>query len=305
MFKQTTVNTFINCHIIGSCRDQWRAPDEDVCVMIWKRLYVVDMVKVEYTKLTISDWLTWGVREYQILKGMPLVAMQLWDVYHRKTAMWRGTGDQIIRVAVPNDWYADHAKEYTDRADKIDVEHLTDAFLQVIPINKEPSSTRILDVGCGGGRDMLYFDHKGYLVDGVDSCCELVELAVQRRTPRFNIDCCDIRWYIPTHKYQGVWCCASLVHIPRNQMFNAVSRISDCLASGGVAYMSWKYDKSDGVAFDTGRLFTNYTIPEVRELIKQFDELEIISIWKTADARGHDGLSKRLPSWVNVLVKKQ
>ena len=42
-----------------------------------------------------------------------------------------------------------------------------------------PGGTRILDVGCGSGRDTLAFKNKGYHVDAIDYSEELVKKATR------------------------------------------------------------------------------------------------------------------------------
>src|ERR1700710_1289192 len=76
-----------------------------------------------------------------------------------------------------------------------------------------PPGGTILDAGCGAGRDALAFRTAGYAVTAIDGSAKMVELAcahsglpVQHK--RFE----DIDWQ---DAFDGIWSCASLLHVPR------------------------------------------------------------------------------------------
>ena len=68
------------------------------------------------------------------------------------------------------DYYNKHAEEFTAATFEVDMESLYQPFLAELP-----RGTRILDVGCGSGRDTLAFKNKAYQVDAIDYSEELVK----------------------------------------------------------------------------------------------------------------------------------
>ena len=61
------------------------------------------------------------------------------------------------------DYYNKHAQEFIASTFEVDMESLYQPFLVFLP-----ESAKILDVGCGTGRDTLAFKNKGYHVDAID-----------------------------------------------------------------------------------------------------------------------------------------
>ena len=72
------------------------------------------------------------------------------------------------------DYYNKYADEFTVSTFKVDMESLYQPFLAELQ-----EGTRILDVGCGSGRDTLAFKNKGYQVDAIDYSEELVKKATR------------------------------------------------------------------------------------------------------------------------------
>ena len=70
------------------------------------------------------------------------------------------------------DYYNKHAQEFIASTFEVDMESLYQPFLVFLP-----ESAKILDVGCGTGRDTLAFKDKGYQVEAIDYSEELVERA--------------------------------------------------------------------------------------------------------------------------------
>jgi len=70
------------------------------------------------------------------------------------------------------DYYNTHASQFAESTFNVDMEILYQPFLEHLP-----STARILDLGCGSGRDSLAFKKKGYEVDACDYSEELVKKA--------------------------------------------------------------------------------------------------------------------------------
>src|SRR5712672_2085500 len=79
-----------------------------------------------------------------------------------------------------------------------------------------PSGTRILELGCGGGRDAEAMIAAGFDVDPTDGTPEIARKAEERlgrrvRVMRFDeLDALEV--------YDAIWASASLLHVPRSSL---------------------------------------------------------------------------------------
>ena len=73
------------------------------------------------------------------------------------------------------DWYSTHAAAFCARTFVIDMEDARARFLRHVP-----AGGRILDVGCGSGRDSKRFAELGYAVDARDRSREIADEAARR-----------------------------------------------------------------------------------------------------------------------------
>jgi SAM-dependent methyltransferase len=185
-------------------------------------------------------------------------------------------------------YYDEHHNEYLQETLSQDLNILYDRFLTLIP----PHS-RIVDAGCGGGRDLLYFKNRGYQVEGFDVSAQMASSAheysgVPVRTLDFaNIDYVD--------EIDGFWACASLLHIPKGELPQVFSRIDTALRAQGILYCSFK--NRDGDFSDGDRTFTCFTPTQLEVFIRQFTPFSIIEIFTTHDTHRKDEL------WTNALLR--
>ena len=87
---------------------------------------------------------------------------------------------------------------------------------------------RILDAGCGSGRDSLAFMNMGYDVDAFDASIEMVKLA--RTLTGIKVSLNLFENFICKHKYDGIWCCASLLHVPYSDLSQTIATLKQSLS---------------------------------------------------------------------------
>jgi 2-polyprenyl-3-methyl-5-hydroxy-6-metoxy-1,4-benzoquinol methylase len=189
----------------------------------------------------------------------------------------------------PSDYYDDNALEFIHDTSGVDMSALYEPFLERVP-----AGGRILDAGCGAGRDTRAFLSMGYDVVAMDASAKMVE-AAKALTGRLvlQIRFQDIDWVA---EFDGIWTCASLLHVPRAEMEDAWRRLIRALKPGGVWFMSFK--NGSGEAVRNGRLFNDYDEDALRALIETHPELEILRMWTTLDVR--PGRSHE--QWTNAIV---
>ena len=178
-------------------------------------------------------------------------------------------------------YYAEHAEEYitsTLHADLSECYAMFEPFL--------PQGGSVLDVGFGSGRDMLYFKSKGYEVYGIDAEPKFVEHA--RALGLKNVEAVDVLQYVPTMKFDGIWACASLLHLPLHRLEEAVRKLSAMLKKGGVLFVSMKEGSFEGVD-QKGRPMLK--IPE-----SFFSKYKPVSSKQTIE-------KDRGIAWINVVIR--
>ncbi|MDF2801454.1 MAG: Methyltransferase type 11 [Anaerocolumna sp.] len=189
------------------------------------------------------------------------------------------------------DYYNKYANLYFESTVDIDMGETLDKFTTHLP-----EAGEILDLGCGSGRDSLILIEHGFDVTAVDGSKELSELAsihIGQDVLTMEFDQLDFH-----EVFDGIWACASLLHIPSEELENIFKKVILGLKSGGVLYMSFKHGDFSG--FRNGRYFNDFKTKTMKDFLSRFEELEILDIWKSEDTKSEsgDGL------WLNVLVKK-
>ena len=188
------------------------------------------------------------------------------------------------------DYYNKHTEEFTASTFEVDMESLYKPFLAELQ-----EGAKILDVGCGSGRDTLAFKNKGYQVDAIDYSEELVKKATQltgipvRLQSFYEIDA--------DQAYDGIWACASLLHCERSRLVEVLQNMLRALKPHGVIYMSFKHGDLDREK--DGRHFTDLNEVQVKELLNQWDDVSQLKQWITIDQRPN-----RSEKWLNILLKK-
>ena len=188
------------------------------------------------------------------------------------------------------DYYNKHAEEFIALTFDVDMESLYQPFLAELP-----EGARILDVGCGSGRDTLAFKNKGYQVDAIDYSEELVKKAT--RLTGIPIKLKSFYEVDDYEAYDGIWACASLLHCERSRLAEVLEKMVQALKPNGVVYMSFKYGDSD--RDQDGRQFTDLDENQAEALLEQFDNVQHIQQWVTLDQR-----PDRQEKWLNLLWKK-
>lgn len=188
------------------------------------------------------------------------------------------------------DYYNKHAEEFTASTFEVDMEILYQPFLAELP-----EGTRILDVGCGSGRDTLAFKNKGYQVDAIDYSEELVKKAT--RLTGITIKLQSFYEIDVDEAYDGIWACASLLHCERDRLAEVVGKLITALKPNGVLYISFKYGNGDREK--DGRQFTDLNKEQAELLLNQFESVTQLKQWITGDKR-----PEHTEQWLNLLWKK-
>lgn len=187
-------------------------------------------------------------------------------------------------------YYNQNAEQFAASTLTVDMSGLYTPFVKHLPVN-----ARVLDAGCGTGRDAKAFAAMGYDVCAFDASEKMVEIA--RQQDGFKVEQATFLSFQSEGLFDGIWACASLLHIPFAELSHTFKRLAGLLADTGVFYVSFKYGENE-VERD-GRHFTDCNEELLSQLLAN-TELEIIKTWRTADKRP----GRESEMWLNALLKK-
>jgi 2-polyprenyl-3-methyl-5-hydroxy-6-metoxy-1,4-benzoquinol methylase len=187
-----------------------------------------------------------------------------------------------------NKYYQDNAGSFYSATVDIDMSTIYQRFLPLIP-----TGGAILDAGCGSGRDSLNFKAQGYHATAIDASSALCELAANLLDQEVHcVGFEEITWH---KQFDGVWACASLLHVAKDQLPSVLKRLARSLKAGGVLYASFKYGTTARVK--GGRAFTDMTEDTLAQLLQSVPMLSLKDSWMTADRR-----VDAEQNWLNVIL---
>ncbi|RZF21699.1 class I SAM-dependent methyltransferase [Halobacteriovorax vibrionivorans] len=186
-------------------------------------------------------------------------------------------------------YYDKNNQEFIDSTLDLDLTSLYKPFLKEVK-----AGGAILDIGCGPGRDLKYFVDHGYKAEGVEPSSKLAGFA------REHSGCVVHEGLLQDvsieGKFDGIWACASLLHVPSNELKDVFSKISDLMNEDAVFYCSFKYGEFEGER--KGRFFNDQTLETIKEFLPH--ELTISKDWVTEDKR-----PDRDERWLNLILKNK
>lgn len=136
-------------------------------------------------------------------------------------------------------FYDSDPEGYSDKTFTADVSDLRARFLKSIP-----EGGRILDLGCGSGRDSLVFSKMGYAVvpvDGSEGMCRIAHENTGLEVRHLMFSDLDYE-----DEFDGVWACSTLLHVPSSEIRSVLLSINRALYSNGILYMSFKQGDFEG-----------------------------------------------------------
>ena len=189
-------------------------------------------------------------------------------------------------------YYNANATSFATSTKSVDFSEVQSRFLSFLP-----PQAKILDFGCGSGRDTKAFLEKGYQVEAIDGSVELCKLATEYTgipvTPMLFQDLDKVE------QYDGIWACSSILHLPYEDLVSVMKKIARALKQEGYFYTSFKYGTFEGER--NGRYFTDMDEDKLHHLLQQTPEFRVEETWMTGDVRPGRGEEK----WLNIILQKK
>lgn len=162
--------------------------------------------------------------------------------------------------------YDQIAADYVQATSNLQPEEEFTTFSQMVV-----TGNTVLDAGCGGGRDCRAFAERGFRVIGIDLSIEMLKIA-RSMAPGCEFQQTDLR-NIPLadNSVDGIWCCASLLHLKRKEVRRALLEFRRVLKEGGVCCILIKKGTGEKFIKDSRsqgkpRFYSYFQPDEIREL---------------------------------------
>jgi cyclopropane fatty-acyl-phospholipid synthase-like methyltransferase len=185
------------------------------------------------------------------------------------------------------EYYNQNADSFFEGSVNANMSYERDKFIALLP-----AGGKILDAGCGSGRDSKAFLDQGFEVTAFDASEEMCKRASEYIGQEvINMLFQDVSY---KDEFDGIWASASLLHVSMDELPTIIKKMNEALKNGGVMYASFKY--GDGTKMRGERRFSD------------FNEKSIVPLFENA---GFDIISNEVGSdnrpgrenemWVNVI----
>lgn len=205
-------------------------------------------------------------------------------------------GENVVKSGAQDDrtlqFYSERAPVYAGSGAAGVSRHLEAFLARLSP------RARVLELGCGGGRDAEAMIAAGFRVDATDGTPEIAAQAAQRlgrpvRVMRFD----ELE---AVGEYDAVWANASLLHVPRPALPEILGRVSRALVPGGLHFASYKAGGREG-RDRHDRYFNYLSADEAREAYRLSSDWKFLSLTEYQGGGYDPGITG---PWLAITVQR-
>lgn len=189
-----------------------------------------------------------------------------------------------------NKYYTKHASSYIAEVESYDLSNVYPLFLKYLKANAS-----LLDLGAGSGRDSRYFSNLGYTVTSLDANETFIKYMQAHQTNRVIHS--TMEEYTTDEMFDGIWACASLLHIKKKNIKTIIEKYVALLKPSGVFYMCFKegeHERMSGIRF-----YNDYTMETLGSLLKSIDHTKVLHLFKTIEEKENEN-----QVWINAIIIK-
>lgn len=160
------------------------------------------------------------------------------------------------------------------------------------------NGSRILDAGCGVGRDTEYFIKHGFKVTSFDASSEMVSFCNQ-----YSFAYCEQKNFLDIDFppiFSLIWACASLLHLNKNEFELTLHRLFKATKKHGYIYFSLKKKNPSASEFIEERSFYYYDDNYLYSLLEGGLGMTLVERWETVG-----GTSVHEDTFINYIFMKK
>lgn len=185
------------------------------------------------------------------------------------------------------EWYNQNAKQYAKATMQTASLDEIDQFTNLLP-----KEARVLDAGCGPGRDTHLLSEKGLKVTGLDLSSGLINVAHKTYPKLEFVEGNMLSMPFPDANFDGVWSHASLLHLETTEeVIKALLEFHRVMKPQGILHVLVKAQTGESktaVVTDSlskhDRFFQYFTKPEIQSMLEKYGfELITIEQYKETD----------------------
>lgn len=193
-------------------------------------------------------------------------------------------------------WYDTHADDFEMATLNLGISPLLEEFAAMLA-----PQARVLDAGCGVGRDTRWLIDRGFAVDAFDISGEMVRATRDNTNGRVAPRQIDFRDYAdPPGSWDGIWALASLLHLPKTEIADSMARLCTSLTQTGILAFSVK--AGEGERMDSlGRPMAFYAPDEITAIAAR----ALGSAGEVRSAVARAPSSEGCTSWINVFAMRK
>jgi len=190
-------------------------------------------------------------------------------------------------------FYESHAHDFREGTRYHDVSQNLDALLSAI---QAPPPLRILDFGCGPGRDLAELRRRGHMPTGLDGCREFVAMALEAGDGEvWHQDFLELA--LPASHFHGIFANAALFHVPSRSLPRVLAELRSSLVQGGVLFCSNPRGANEE-GWSAGRYGCFFDLERWRELFSASGFTELDHYYRPS------GLSRAQQPWLAMLWRR-
>jgi ubiquinone/menaquinone biosynthesis C-methylase UbiE len=189
--------------------------------------------------------------------------------------------------------YEKSAREYDQAHNDIkEVKRTIDFFI------KNLKGKKILDVGCGPGRDSKYFTEKKLTVTGIDLTNKFLKIAANKSRMAQFIKMDMRKLTFKRASFDGIWASASFLHLPKKDAKKTIVGFKKVLKPNGIIYLDVEKGSEEKIIRKVEykqkeRLISFYKKDEILALIKRTG----LTVFKVIIQRDKYG-------WIKIFARK-
>lgn len=263
--------------------------DQDPATVAAEVVAAADAVAAAYEQVGDDQWSRRGQRS----DGSEFT-IDSFARYHLHDLVHHAHDVSHVTKRVTVDSYGAHADDYRDATTELSESSIS-AIARLVEL--VGPQARVLEIGSGPGRDALALEAAGLSVRRTDITPAFVQMLRAQGLQADVVDPLhdDLSDPVREEPYDAVWASASLLHVRREDLPEALARLAAATRPGGSLMMAVK--EGDGARFSTHgsigapRHFTFWREPGLREVVAGAG-------WQVTEIKRWDG--RRGETWLEV-----